>query len=144
MINSLADSLARSAVRYTQFGGQSYCCPSWAGQKCVPLGGDYDLLGPFPGRTASGHGTDCELWIYKLVKTLISYHRQVLKGWMISRKVLTAPKPRDQPFQLTPVRRGAVSPPRGGRIQEGSDGRHFSYPLQLSRLNSFARLKFVL
>ena len=29
----------------------------------MPLGGDCDLLGPFPGRTASGHGTDCERWI---------------------------------------------------------------------------------
>jgi len=43
----------RSAVRCRKFGGQSYYCPSWAGQNRVPLGGDYDLLGPFPGRTAS-------------------------------------------------------------------------------------------
>jgi len=26
-----------------EFEGQSYC-PSWAGQNCVPLGRDYDLL----------------------------------------------------------------------------------------------------
>jgi len=56
-INSEADSLTRSAVRYTKFGEQSCYCPQWAGQICVPLGGDYDLLGTFPGRTASGHGT---------------------------------------------------------------------------------------
>ena len=27
----------------------------------MPLGGDYDLLGPFPGRTASGHGMDINM-----------------------------------------------------------------------------------
>src|SRR6218665_413539 len=57
-INSEADSLTRSTVRYTKFGKQSYCFTKWAGQTCAPLGGDYDLLGPFPGRTASGHGTN--------------------------------------------------------------------------------------
>ena len=44
MINSKADSLNRLAVRYTKFGGQSYCCSEWAGQNYVSLGGDYDLL----------------------------------------------------------------------------------------------------
>src|SRR6218665_10606 len=70
------------------------------------------------------------------VKTLISYHRQVLKGWMISRKVSAVPKPSDQPFQLTPVRRGGVSTPRRKCIHEGRDGRHFSYQPQLSRLKA--------
>ena len=32
-------------------------------------------------------------------QTLISYHRQVLKGWMISRKVYATLKPSDQAFQ---------------------------------------------
>src|SRR6218665_3655101 len=65
------------------------------------------------------------------VQTLISFHRQVLKGWMISRKVSGAPKPSDQPFQLTPVHRGGVSPPRERRTQEESNDRQFSYQLQL-------------
>ena len=38
----------------------------------MPLGGDCDLLGPFPGRTASGHGTDCERWICTDVDQLSS------------------------------------------------------------------------
>src|SRR6218665_3611313 len=70
------------------------------------------------------------------VQTLISYHRQVLKGWMINRKVSAAPKSSDQPFQLTPVCRGGESPPRGGCIQKGSDGRHCGYQLQLLRLKA--------
>lgn len=34
---------------------------SWTGQSrpSVPLGGDYDLVGPFLVGTSSGHGTGC-------------------------------------------------------------------------------------
>src|SRR6218665_2705711 len=79
------------------------------------------MLGPFSGRTASGHGI--RIVNDGSIKTLISYHRQVLKGWMISRKVSAAPKPSNQPFQLTPVR-GVV-----GREREGMPTPF--YPLEL-------------
>src|SRR6218665_894987 len=66
----------------------------------------------------------------------ISCLRQVLKGWMISQEVAATPKPSNQPFQPTPVRRGGVYPPCRRRIQDGSDGRHFSYQLQLPQLKA--------
>jgi len=50
----------------------------------VPLGGDYDLLGLFKEEPPQDM-----VWIVNdgSVQMLISYHRQVLKGWMISRKI---------------------------------------------------------
>jgi len=46
----------------------------------VPLGGDYDLLGPFPGRTASGHGLDCERLTCRAVDQLSSPGSQRMDG----------------------------------------------------------------
>ena len=66
----------------------------------MPLGEDYDLLRPFPGRTASRHGTDCECWICrpKDVDQLLSPGSQRMVD---QPEVTAAPKPSDQPFQLS-------------------------------------------